>query len=275
MTIEHKEKLLTLNAFFQLRMAYAAVVNSYECHVRKNTRAVNRLLLVFKDDGRGDCVLRNPGAGQRFRMRAGCLYFIPCNLEVDLDITPGISFVSLHFNLDLFYGFDVFGSYRRCETVKNPSLVSETRQLLGREDELRTLCRVNEIIFRLCASWLPAQTSDIQKSLAVCRRYGDVLEFVQKAGDAATTVEALADMKGMRKDVFSRRFTRDVGVTPKDFISKTLMRKASKMLLSPGVTVRAVAEGLNFSSEYYFSRFFKKHSGQPPSVFQRGAGAHL
>ena len=38
---------------------------------------------------------------------------------------------------------------------------------------------------------------------------------------------------------------------------------------------REVAGTLNFSSEYYFSRFFKKHSGQPPSAFQRGSGMYV
>ena len=275
MIADQKERLLALHPFLQLRMAHVTVVYSYECHVRKNTMAVNRLLLVFEDNGRGECALRNPGAGQQFPMRTGCLYFIPCNLEVDLDIVPGISFVSLHFNLDLFYGFDVFGNCPRCEMVEAPSLVSETRQFLDLEDELKALCRVNELVFRLCASWLPARTADLQKSLVACREYEGILEFIRKDGNAATTVGKLADMKGMRSDVFSRRFTRDMGITPKDFLSKTLMRKASKMLLSPGITVREVAENLSFSSEYYFSRFFKKHSGQAPSVFQRSAGAHF
>ena len=71
MAIERREKLPAINAFFHLRVAYAAIVNAYECHVRRSMMAVNRLFLVFRDDGRGDCVLRNPRAEQEFPMRAG------------------------------------------------------------------------------------------------------------------------------------------------------------------------------------------------------------
>jgi len=268
MTIDQKKNLLTLHNYFRLRMTYAAVVGSYEIHAR-NAMAVNRLLMVYEDDGRGGRVIRDLDTGRQLPMRTGFLYFVPCNYETGFDITPGISFVSLHFNLDLFYGFDLFENYRHCEMIENPSLVSSTRRLMDCGDEVEILCRVNELIFGFCASLLAGRTVNIQKNIVIWRKYEKILGFIQKSGDATATVEMLADMIGMRKDVFSRTFTRDMGITPKDFLSNTLMRKASEMLLTPGVTVRSVAEQLNFSSEYYFSRFFRKHAGLAPKAFQR------
>ena len=270
-----REKLATLSNFLQLRMARAAVVRGYECHVRGNAMSVNRLLMVFEDDDAHFYKLRNPNTRNQFPIRAGFLYFIPCNLEVELDISPAVSFLSLHFNLDLFYGFDVFGKSQRCEMLEAPARVSAAKRTLEQDDELRALCRINALILDLCATWLPPQTIDLQKGLMACRKYTTILDFVRNSADAATTVEALADMMGMRNDVFSRTFTRDMGITPKDFLAKTMMRKAARMLHAPGTTVRAVAANLNFSSEYYFSRFFKKHSGQPPKMFQRDAGTRL
>ena len=269
MIVDRKQNLLTLNAFLQLRMAHAAVVTSYECHTQKNAMEVNRLLLVFRDDGSGDCVIRNPAGEQELTMRAGHLYFIPCNVVVGLDITPGISFVSLQFNLDLFYGFDVFGSSSRCEMLEDAALVATATRLLVDVNELRALCGVNELIFHLCTRWIPAGTADLQQNVVAYHTYEDILAFIRREGDATTTVGMLADMHGMRSDVFSRTFTRDMGITPKAFLAKVLMRKASKMLLNPGTTVRQVAEGLSFSSAYYFSRFFKERTGMPPSVYRK------
>jgi AraC-like DNA-binding protein len=79
-------------------------------------------------------------------------------------------------------------------------------------------------------------------------------------------------MSHMRQDVFSRKFTRELGLSPKAFVSRALVRKASLLLGGPGMTVKEAAGRLNFSSEYYFSRFFKQHTGLSPREFQRGNG---
>jgi AraC-like DNA-binding protein len=185
-----------------------------------------------------------------------------------VDVTPELRYVSWHFNLDLFYGQDVFEDHPRCETLADPQLVAEAGELMERDEELRTFYRVNEIIFHLCGLWSPADGQDIRERLAKSRRYERVLDFVRNS-DATATGEMLAGLMGMRRDVFSRNFTRDMGITPKSFIARTLVRKASAMLLAPGASVSGVARELNFSSEYYFSHFFKRHTGTPPSLFRK------
>jgi AraC-like DNA-binding protein len=247
-------------------------VHAYECHVRRNAMAVNRLWFVFRDEGRGDCLVRDPVAGEEFLLQAGSAYLIPCNFAVGLELTPSVSFVSIHFNLDLFHGFDVFDSEPRCEGRACPDQVRLAQEAMANPDELRAVCQINALIYQVCAYWLPSPGEDQQRHLAASRKYAAILEFVARRGDATTTVEILAERMGMRSDVFSRTFTHDMGVTPKDFLTRSLMRKASRRLLDPANTVGDVAVSLHFSSPYYFSRFFKKHSGQPPSVFRRSSG---
>jgi len=267
MTIQRTKALLAYHAFSRLRLAHAIVVDAYEVHV-VGRMPVNRLLFVCDDGGEGKCSIRDGANGELLPMRAGHVYFIPCNRMAEVDVTPELRYVSWHFNLDLFYGQDVFEDHPRCETLADPQLVAEARDLMEHDEELRTLYRVNEIIFHLCAHWSPADRQDGRERLAKSHQYERVLDFVRKS-DATTTVAMLADLMGMRKDVFSRKFTRDMGITPKSFISRTLVRKASDMLLAPGASVTGVARALNFSSEYYFSHFFKRHTGTPPSLFRK------
>ena len=272
MTVDRKNLLLSRHSSFHLRLVHAAI-GSYPNRSTKNTMTVNRLLMVFDDSGRDDSFIRDANSGELLPMRTGFLYFIPCRHEICIDLSENLFFVSLQFNLDLFYGFDVFKDYGKCVMVESPALVREARQLIHREEEIRTLCRINEIIFNLCVRLLTDHPAKVQENNVSWRKYENVLDFVQNSGDATTTVAMLAEMCSMRQDVFSRTFTRDMGVTPKDFVTNILMRKATEMLLTSSVNIRTVAENLNFSSEYYFSRFFKKHTGMAPRLFRKMNGA--
>jgi len=274
MTVHRKNTLLMHHAFTKLRLVHAAYVDSYEVHLKGGKMPVNRLLFVCGNDSRGESSIRDLSDGTLLTMKKGRLYFIPCNHLVDLEIAPDLSFASLQFNLDLFYGLDVFETHPRCETLEAAKLVSELRCLLDQESELRTLYRINEIIFHLCVLWSGFEKTDIKERLMGSHKYEGILEFIRNSGDASTTVEILAEMNGMRKDVFSRKFTRDMGVTPKDFLSDTLLRKASERLLVPGASVNSVAKELKFSSEYYFSHFFKRQTGISPSSFKKHNGGN-
>ena len=83
------------------------------------------------------------------------------------------------------------------------------------------------------------------------------------------TVEDLAQQMKMRRDVFSRKFKADTGISPKRFFHRLLVDRATQLLRMPDITAQEVAFQLNFSSEYYFSRFFKQHLGISPHRFQQ------
>lgn len=272
MTVYRKSILLRRHAYSRLRLIHAAYVDSFEVHGVGNRMPLNRLLFVREDDAKRASCFRDVANDVHHPMRAGRIYFIPCNHLIDLDIEPDLRFFSIQFNFELFYGFDVFEGHPRCETRADPELVGELRELFEREDELTTLFRVNEIVFHFCAQWFQSDETETRDRLTKSRRYDDVLEYVRRSGDAATTVKTLADVKNMREDVFSRAFKRDMGITPKKLLTDMLARKSSERLLEPGVQVKQVAEDLNFSSEYYFSHFFKRVTGESPRAYQRNAG---
>lgn len=273
MTVHRKNILLSNHSLLRLTLVHAAFVDSYPVRDRGGKLPVNRLLFVRDDDSRRASRIHDPADRREFPMRSGNLYFIPCNRPIDMDLADDLHFLSLQFNLDLFYGFDVMEACPHCVRLHVPDLVAELDALLRRESELKTLLRVDEIVFGLCAQLAPANCAALRGRLAKSRKYERVLEFIRTQANAATTVEKLAEMSGMRKDVFSRSFAKDLGIPPKDFLSETLVRKASENLLRPGNSVKDVARILDFSSEYYFSHFFKRRTGHAPLEFQRLNGA--
>ncbi len=267
MAVEIRKDLLTMHAQLHLRLTHAAI-GTFPCHSR-NSLPVNRLLLVFADSGRDDSYIREPATGKLHPMRAGHGYFIPCRHEIDQHQTGELHFVSFQFTLDLFYGFDLMAKFPECRVIDDPGLIAEARNLIRRRDAPTVICRINAILFLLCTRWLDENPGILEADLKYRKQYESLLEYVEQHGDARMTVGILAEMSRMRQDVFSRKFTREMGLAPKDFIVRTLVRKASLLLGGSGLLVKEAADRLHFSSEYYFSRFFRRYTGMSPREFRR------
>ncbi len=267
-----RKTLLRHHALTKLRLAHAAWNESYELSAPDNRMMVNRLLFVTKNDSHGTSLVRDKVTGKVFPMRKNNVYFIPCRHLIDLELADDLHFMSLQFNVDVFYGFDAFELHPQCEVLKVPEIISKLRELLEREDDFLSLCQVNEIIYGFCCRFAGAVEDEVQYRLNKSDQYSDILDYIKFNGDAGTSVEELAKKAGMRRDVFSRNFSRDLGISPKHLIVNMLLRKSAELLMTPGMRVREVAEQLHFSSEYYFSSFFKKNTGVSPKSFQERAG---
>jgi transcriptional regulator GlxA family with amidase domain len=100
-------------------------------------------------------------------------------------------------------------------------------------------------------------------------KYEDVLTHARRHSDATLSVANLAARCGMRQDVFSRSFSRDLGVSPKKYLADLLTRRVSLYLLTTRLSIKEIAAELSFSSQYYLSRFFKKQTKLSPSEYRR------
>ena len=274
MAVEIRRDLLRYHAQLHLSLLHAAI-GTFPCHGERAALSVNRLLLVFDDGGRDDSRIKDWATGKILPMRAGHVYFIPCRHIIDQHQTEALHFVSFQFTLDLFYGFDVLSQFPACRVLDDPHLVAEARQLIQSPDVPMVLCRINEIIYQLCGRWLSENPEILSRDMKFRSQYEALLDYVETDGDALTTVGTLAEMMGMRSDVFSRKFTRDMGISPKDFLTRAQVRKTSQLLSSSGMTIKEIANRLRYSSEYYLSRFFKKQVGMAPNDFRKMSGGDL
>jgi AraC-like DNA-binding protein len=69
---------------------------------------------------------------------------------------------------------------------------------------------------------------------------------------------------------FQRRFSQVLGIAPHEYLNRQRMHLAWTLLRHQGLSVREVAQRLNCSSQFYFSRAFKKFFNATPLDVRMG-----
>ena len=83
------------------------------------------------------------------------------------------------------------------------------------------------------------------------------------------SVESYADELGVTPGQLTRLCREVLGMSSLDVINARVMHEAQRDLVYSTITIQQLAAALGFEDEAYFSRFFRKHSGQTPREFRR------
>ena len=93
--------------------------------------------------------------------------------------------------------------------------------------------------------------------------------FLLKMEHQTATVELAADYFGFNRDYFGRYFKSKFSMTFGEFYKRFQIDYAKRLLESGQFKVLEVSRLLGFSTPDYFTRVFKKHTGNTPSAVKR------
>lgn len=93
--------------------------------------------------------------------------------------------------------------------------------------------------------------------------------FLLKMEHHTATVEIAADYFGFNRDYFGRYFKSRFGMTFSEFYKGFQIDYARRLLESGQFKVLEVSRLLGLSTPDYFTRVFKKHTGETPSAVKR------
>jgi AraC-like DNA-binding protein len=78
-----------------------------------------------------------------------------------------------------------------------------------------------------------------------------------------------AEAAELGKSTFRRKFKEEFGVSPAHFAQQRRVERAKQWLAQTALPLHDIASRLEFSSEFYFMRFFKRMTGQTPTEWRR------
>ena len=151
------------------------------------------------------------------------------------------------------------GLLRAAAGLFKPSRVSENRNAIYHY----STALLNVLMVRPELKWLNHQ---VQANIL------DVVKHIEESVDKPLTIPQLARRAGLSVRGFSKAFKMHQGTTAAKFISRIRVREAAQMLANSRETIDAIAEKKGFPNRNYFSRIFKKTTGESPALFRQKHG---
>jgi len=132
-----------------------------------------------------------------------------------------------------------------------------TLQSKGVLSEAETIAALNRALFG--GEGLPPHTSALVKR---------ALAYLHQNYARPLARWEIAEAIGVSEDYLSRVFSRELGLSPWDYLNRYRVNRARELLARTDASVRSVAHQVGFRDQAYFSRVFRKLSGKSPNAFR-------
>lgn len=231
--------------------------------------------LIFVERGRAEWVIED----EPVPLRAGEFVIVPPHVwHHGFGRTKRMTLLSLHIVATLPGGGDLFEllSPARHQRVVAGSYLDRYLRAAGSEFE-----RTSQDEARLMlVNWtrlvvLEMLTDNAQRGLLTARPADPIVTEVMAAlserFNEPMRLDELAAWAGFSPQHLNRKFRRQLGVTPLQYLTQLRMQRAAALLAEGRLTVQAIAERVGYSDPYYFSRLFKQHRGQSPAQYRAAA----
>lgn len=223
----------------------------------------NRMYFVI--DGSGE-IFNEEG---RVRIEDGRVYLVPLGTTFNYRCDHHLHMFYIHFRIELIPGQDLFENDSECSSYSIEQ--SKLDELLGfaGNTQVSDLIRCNALFYDAIGKFLEKETYNFHDQVQLMGDYGDVYRFVKEHCNARLKVRDVAIHFGSNLSTFSKRFKNHTGMTLKSYIDSKLIREVQERLLVSDLTIKEIAYELDFSDEFHFSRYFKRHVGSSPNNYRK------
>ncbi len=112
---------------------------------------------------------------------------------------------------------------------------------------------------------LPSDTNPIEHSWKT--RIDDIIR--ENISNPEFGIDYIVSAMHTSRSVFYTHFKEVTGQSIGNYINNFRTEQAKTLLANPDLSINEIADSLGFSSQRYFSSFFKEKTGMTPSAFRQ------
>ena len=101
----------------------------------------------------------------------------------------------------------------------------------------------------------------------------NIIDEIRSNPEIWWTVEELANMCNTSVSQFRRKFKKNTGMLPKEYIEELKLRHSADMLLASNLSVKKIAKRFGYRDPFHFSRRFKHRFGVSPEHYRSSDGS--
>ena len=226
----------------------------------------NSLSLCVAEDPEDPSWVELPEKKQRLFFEKGICSLTFCDTPMRIRYTAANLHYCIHFRYELFPGVDLFAGIRDRRAFKDELISARIMEVFTETDPLRRVSLAEaaalETALKLWPEHLPL---DLEEMAA----FNKLFDYVKENLDSQLSIAELAGFMGWSEGYFSRTFRRVFHITPKQYLIRELFARSAELLKDPQKSIKQIADELNFSSEFNFSRFIRHYAAHSPSELRQ------
>lgn len=158
------------------------------------------------------------------------------------------------------------------KNILNPSIKKTLTTLihaLGDREDTNRLAAIGQ--FYVLLSYLKqaaGRTEPLPEGLGPLSRAEHAARFIEQNYYLELDVQTLCDYVNYSRSYLSRVFHKQTGFTIPEYINKIRMENAMELLRETPLSLREVAASVGIHDSFYFSKLFKKFTGQTPREYR-------
>ncbi len=209
----------------------------------------------------GSCTYKSEGG--EFLLTPGSVAYVPFLSRHTLEIAPdGVDFYRIDFTVKIDGEVALFSEHpiKICDSMPKECLdaVKEICDNFGLFDDYivktEKICTVFRTLGRVSGKLVDSKLVP-------------AVNYINEHLTEQIDCKALAALCFLSTSQFYALFKSELGTTPLGYRDRLLIERAKVMLESDGVSISETAAALGFESAAYFSRFFKRCTGETATGF--------
>jgi signal transduction histidine kinase/DNA-binding LacI/PurR family transcriptional regulator/AraC-like DNA-binding protein len=188
---------------------------------------------------------------------------IPALVLLDL-VMPGLG------------GADVLDQMRADPRLRQVPVIILSNKMMSLED-VKRLEKHYQVVFQSKGIWSEAEAiSALHRALFstdtlpphTSALVKQAVAYLHENYSRYLTRREIANAVGVSEDYLSRVFSRELGLTPWDYLNRYRILQAKALLLNTTENIGNIARRVGFKDKAYFSRVFHKATGHSPQAFR-------